>query len=299
MNAINRFVDRVHKKGLLDTLGASFSVATGALDYWLNPFAVRQGRIVPQDYDRIRSDLISVGLHVVDYRVDVADFQAWLNRADFGQAYCHAYGQLFREKAFEHYLGAELLQLSADDVFIDVAAAKSPWYRMVPDLYGCRESYCLDLDYPPGIHGWQIGADATATPLTDGFASRIALHCAYETFEGSADTRLPKEAARLLRPGGRMVILPLYLHNFYFIDVGPYADRRGLNYQGARRVWREDIKGLRFSRKYSVASFADRVVSNLNGLDLTIFFVTNITEAVPNGYCRFAALFTNPGDIPS
>ena len=299
MNPINHFIDRAHKKGLLDTLGASFSVAAGALDYWLNPFALRQSRITPQDCDRIRSDLISAGLHVVDYRADAADFQAWLDQTDFGQAYRDTYAHLFREKAFEHYLGAKLLQLSPDDVFIDVAAAKSPWYTMVPQLYDCPQSYCLDLDYPPGIHGQQIGADATATPLPDGFASKIALHCAYETFEGSADAQLPAEAHRLLRPGGRMVILPLYLHNSYFVDVGPYADRRGLDYQGAARVWREDIKGLRFSRKYSVQALADRVVRNLNGLQLRIFFIENVSDAVPNGYCGFAALFTKPGDIQS
>ena len=294
MNLINRFIDRVGEKGLLDSLGAGWSVATGALDYWLNPLAKRQSKVAPQDYEQIRSDLLRVGLNVTAYRVNTAEFDDWLSKADFGQAYRDAYAELFREKVFEHYLGAKLLELGAGDVFIDVAAAKSPWYKMVPALYGCRESYCLDLAYAPGIHSQQIGADATDTPLPDGFAGKIALHCAYETFEGSADAKLPTEAGRLLRPGGRMVILPLYLHNFYFVHVGPYADRRGLDYSGATRVWREDITGLRFSRKYSVQAFAERVVKNLNGLVLHIFFIENISEVVSNGYCRFAALFCKP-----
>ena len=299
MNPINRFMDRVGTKGLLDSLGASWSVATGALDYWLNPLAKRQSKIAAQDYERIRSDLVKIGLDVIDYTVNASEFENWLSKADFGQAYRDAYGELFREKAFEHYLGAKLLELGPDDVLIDVAAAKSPWSKMVGELYGCQESYCLDLAYEPGIHGQEIGADATDTPLPDGFASKMALHCAYETFEGSTDSKLPKEAGRLLRPGGRMVILPLYLHNFYFVDVGPYADRRGLDYQGAQRVWREDIKGLRFSRKYSVEAFAERVMKNLNGLELRIVFIENLSEAVANGYCKFAALFQKPGEIES
>ena len=88
-----------------------------------------------------------------------------------------------------------------------------------------------------------------------------------------------------------MVILPLYMHNFYFADSSPLADRRGLDYQGAERVWRDDGYKVRFSRKYSVKAFLERVVSNLNGLSLKIYYIENEREVDDKCYLKFAAVF--------
>jgi hypothetical protein len=54
-------------------------------------------------------------------------------------------------------------------------------------------------------------------------------------FEGDADMRLIPETVRVLRHGGKMVMLPLYMHHLYYADSDPQADRRGLDYQGPRR----------------------------------------------------------------
>lgn len=136
-----------------------------------------------------------------------------------------------------------------------------------------------------------IGADATNMPLPDGFATKMALHCAYEMFEGDADIRLLPETQRVLASDGRMVILPLYMHNFYFASSSPFADRRRLDYQGAERVWRDDGNKIRLSRKYSVKAFIDRVISNLHGLKLKVFYIENEKEVDDRCYIKFAAVF--------
>lgn len=90
-----------------------------------------------------------------------------------------------------------------------------------------------------------------------------------------------------------MVILPLYMHNFSFVDSSPFTDRRGLDYQGAERVWRDDGHRVRFSRKYSVKAFKERVVNNLSGFSLKIYYIENEKEedAILNLYLKFAAVF--------
>ena len=127
MNVVAKFIDRSRRKGFADTLGLTWCIATGMLDYKLNPFAKRQNSIPKPDYEKIRADMELAGLDVVPYTVDVGKFRDWLDMADFPKEYVDSYKHLFIEKALEHYLGAEILELNSDDVFIDVAAAGSPW----------------------------------------------------------------------------------------------------------------------------------------------------------------------------
>ena len=288
---IAKVVARIRGKRITGIIGATWNVGQGLMDYYLNPSAKKQSELPKQNYEKIRADMENAGLQVIPYRIDVADFYKWLDKAAFPKEYIDSYGTKFVEKALEHYLGAKLLELGGrEDVMIDIAAASSPWFEIAERMYGCK-AYALDLSFPEGINEKKIGADATATPLPDGFATKIALHCAYEMFEGDADIRLIPEAERVLAPGGRMIILPLYMHNFYFADSSPLADRRGLDYQGAVRVWRDDVHNVRFSRKYSVNAFIERVVKHLGSLSLTIYFIENEKEVDPICYCKFVAVF--------
>jgi SAM-dependent methyltransferase len=81
-------------------------------------------------------------------------------------------------------------------------------------LYGVT-CYTQDLEYPAGVHGKCIGSNADDIPLQDGSVDFMCLHCTFEHFERQADTGFIREVARLLRPGGRVVILPLYLNRNY------------------------------------------------------------------------------------
>ena len=265
-------------------------VIFGIIDYYLNPFAKKQKNLPPPDYKKIRADMEHSGLQVIPYNINVADFRRWLDRANFPEEYANSYSSLFVEKALEHYIGAQLLELQPGDTFVDVAAAHSPWFEIAERLYRVN-AYALDLSFSPGIQGRKIGADATAMLLPDGFASKMALHCAYEMFEGDADIRLIPEAERVLAPNGLMVILPLYMHDFYFADSSPLADRHRLDYQGAVRVWRQPCSPVRFSRQYSVPAFMERVVSHLGSLKLTIYYIENEKDVAPQCYCKFAAVF--------
>ena len=161
-------------------------------------------------YVGLRDRLDRLRVRIEDISVDVQDFREWLhaypeiNTTYSGLADAHI------EKCLEHYLSFTLLGLSSADTFVDIAAAGSPFSALLRRRVGMR-AYRLDLSYPKGIHGHDIGADAGETGLPEGFATAMALHCAYECFMGDADVRFVHEAARILKPGGKYVILPLYL----------------------------------------------------------------------------------------
>ena len=186
---MNKVYHRRKTRGLLDTINLSFHIAGGLIDFYLNPFSKKQSKLPPPDYERIKMDFEKSGLEVVPYSIDTNEFLEWIEEADFPRDYRSSYGDVFIEKALEYYVGAKLLELNKEDILIDVAAASSPWFEIAERMYGCT-AYALDLAFPPGINGKKIGADATNMPLPDGFATKMALYCAYEMFEGDADIRL-------------------------------------------------------------------------------------------------------------
>ena len=118
------------------------------------------------------------------------------------------------------------------------------------------KSYRLDLAYPAGIHGIDIGSDAGDTKLPDAFATVLSAQCAYECFMGDADIRFIKEAARILKSKGKYGIVPLYLDNDYYISTSPYCNQKEVVIEAeAKKVWRDDAFKVPFSRHYSPNPF--------------------------------------------
>ena len=217
MSLIESFVNKKdefgYKKAVRASLKFLFSIAarkisvlpyyvSGMIDYHFNPNALKQSEIEPFiDNERIRQEFIDNGFEVVDCDIDKADFTHWLHEVNFPEEYSESYGEVFTEKALEHYLSSKLLDLNETDVFVDVAAASSPWYDLAEKRYKCK-SFAVDLHLPPGKNDSRlIECDATDMPFDDGGISKIALHCAYEMFENDADTNLIKEANRVLTGG--------------------------------------------------------------------------------------------------
>jgi hypothetical protein len=85
------------------------------------------------------------------------------------------------------------MNISVNDVYIDVAAAGSPWAEIL-NARGVK-AYRLDLSFSKGINRMDIGADAGNTRLPDDFASVLSLQCAYECFMGDADIDFVREAS--------------------------------------------------------------------------------------------------------
>src|SRR5262245_40410405 len=136
--------------------------------------------------DRIVSRLKASGFEVVDYEIDSGDYRHYFAAARYSEDYPHYYPGCIFEKSLEHYLAARLLGLKSDDVYIDVASEHSPVPEIYSRLFGAR-TYKQDLACPPGLKGRTIGGNAASMPVPDGFASKMALHCSFEHFEGASD----------------------------------------------------------------------------------------------------------------
>lgn len=229
-------------------------------------------------------------VEVKEYSIDVADFYEYVRRAryerfdpyyrggDSGNG-CHR-----TEKLLQHYLSLKFLDIQPNDVYIDVASNTSPMKRIVKDLYGVS-TYSMDLKYPPGINGDTIGCDGGETPLADGSVSNMSLHCAFEHFAYGADCRFIREAERILRVGGRVCIVPLYILKQYSIRVDPTweADISVRDTEGAKVVY---VRGcdIDYGRFYDVKSFEVRIVNNLRSLKPIIYRISNLKDLQPD-YC--------------
>jgi len=159
------------------------------------------------------------------------------------------------EKRLEYYVSVRWLDFTRSDVFIDIAAQDCPFASYVHKTFGCR-AYRQDLYYlEPGIHGSDIGGDASNLPLRDGTVTKIALHNSFEHFEGDGDTRFIREAQRVLAPGGKMCIVPLFIAETYAEE----SDAGWVDDQGVKHSWGI---GARFARHYDLAQFKRRVLAH-------------------------------------
>ncbi|OGP71468.1 MAG: hypothetical protein A2Z73_01560 [Deltaproteobacteria bacterium RBG_13_60_28] len=243
-------------------------------------------------YESLKDRLLGIGVPVEAVDIDIPDFEKWLISFPEIKSHYTKCGDVCIEKCLEHFLSFIFLKMTKNDIFIDIAAAGSPWADIL-NRRGIR-SYRLDLIYPQGIHGIDIGADAADTKLPDNFASILSLQCAFECFMGDADIGLLREASRILNERGRYAITPLYLDDHHFVATSPFCDQRDIVIEdGAKKVWRDDGYQVPFSRHYSPESFYQRIYSNIpDDMEGKILYFKNlkdIMEYFPNQriYCFF------------
>ena len=253
-----------------------------------------------EDPDRVEQVHRVASIDFQPWHVPVEGFHEYLNKAAYPDSYLGGHGggnPFFGEKALEHYASLVLASVQPGSVLIDVASNGSPFIEIATRLYGC-DGYENDLQFPSGLNGRRIGGDAAAMPVAAGFADAMTLQCSYDHFEGDADTRFVSEAARTLRPGGRVVILPLYLTDVFAAKVDPRLSLRGLRLdRGMRRhlMWGLDV---RFSRLYDPPRLLSRVLEPARsaGLVTRVLRVHGGETAMPGSYLNFALVLEQPAE---
>ena len=237
--------------------------------------------------DAIRDELVATGVHVQKYQIDVVAFREYSAVAPYPASYRETFGPLFPEKALEHWLSLVLLGGEMVDG-MDVASCTSPFADIVQAHTG-RPIYRQDLAYPSAISGWTIGGSADALPLPDRSLGAMTLHCAFEHFEGGTDTGLIHETARVLRPGGRLCILPLYLADVFANITDPTGGFGEPTWDiGAAP---HEVVGWnnRFGRWYDVSRLHERVLLPARRFfEIVVYDVVGATHVDPLCYLRFA-----------
>ena len=250
--------------------------------------------VVP--YEDITPELRAAGIRVRPWTVDATGVADYVQKAGYASLpyYDRGAAPNAYEKYLEHYLSMRLLAPTEGDVLVDIACMDSPFSEIVAELYGLS-TYRQDITYPAGIRDRMIGGDAATMPVPDGFADHLVMHCSFEHFEGDSDIRFVREASRVLRPGGRLCILPLYTSQEYAIQTHPRGLRaQRIEFERGDTVYVSDAWGPPHQRYYDTDAFLRRIVEELGDLELTIYRITNLEDLQGDCYLRFAALLRKP-----
>jgi len=254
-----------------------------------------QHRIIRQAVDNTSPSVVEKIIHqarilsIQPLSIDLPSFQKYVADAEYEQRYPGYYAGNLPEKSLEHYVALHLLDLRPDEVFIDLASEHSPVPEIFARLTGAR-AYSQDIMYPDGIHDRRIGGDACSMPVPDGFAHKAALTCSLEHFETDGDIRLFSELFRVLRPGGRVVVVPFYLFTEPALQTDPELSvPAGVEFDPECTVYCAKGWGNRHGRFYSPASFQERIAGRMAGkFRFEVVHLANATQVDPTIYARFA-----------
>ncbi|MBT3421693.1 MAG: class I SAM-dependent methyltransferase [Bacteroidetes bacterium] len=268
----------------------------------LNP-KIKTGHISKEHLDdlnldkKILVDFQKIGVAIQNIVVSPLAYKDYISKTNYPNSY---YGggndnsQNFIEKTLEHYVSFQFLNLKSDNVFIDIAACTSPFYQIVKKKYNLKNAYQQDLVFIKGLHGDKIGGYASEIPFEGQSVDAVTLHCSLEHFEGNSNVDFFKEMERILKPGGKIIVLPFYLAYEYTIHLDPAFNLLKFHKSKVDRKanirycdWRQY-----FSRHYDVKTLQTRVLEKVPDLELTIYQLSNYKDIHPSCYLRFIGVFT-------
>ena len=238
--------------------------------------------------NEISARLQSAGIPYQELTLTTPRFAEYFWRAEYALRYRDYYLGNLPEKSLEHFISIKFLQLNANTVFIDLASEGSPLPEITRRLYGCQ-SYAQDIMYPSGINDDRIGGDACAMPVSDAMATAAALTCSLEHFEGDADTRLFRELVRVLRPGGRVLVVPLYVYIEPVIITDPtYSATLDIPFDCEATLYCAQGWKNRHGRFYSPETLYSRIIEPCPEMRFSVVQVIVGTVAIYSScYVRF------------
>jgi hypothetical protein len=82
-------------------------------------------------YQKLKDRLLSLNIRVEEATIDISDFEDWLKKFPAIKKAYQGMGNAVIEKCLEHYLTYKKLKISKDNIYIDIAAAGSPWAEIL------------------------------------------------------------------------------------------------------------------------------------------------------------------------
>lgn len=240
------------------------------MDYYDKALCYKNAPRVPEisfgDFNDIECELSGyVDVERIDW-FDEREFSAYENDIGFQKIYDKRNNKRYRRKIMEYFIVDKLLNFDdwdGDSAYVDIGAAGSPFAKYLREKKGIK-AYALDLN--KGIYDdlpYYIQGDATNMPWADNEISGISMQSAFEMFVGNADEDFIREAARVLKQGGKVIICPLYMHKQYLSTVSPNYYHMGTADEGSLECIRNDCRGyIPLGRFYNAKAFERRVLKN-------------------------------------
>ena len=292
-------VEGVRRHGVVGSFKkvASLLQRKGRVRYgrWRHKHAPPYVSPTPEELAAIESELAALGVSVEDYSPSPEAFRSFQQEGWF--AADHFGGKdsnIWNEKHLEHWIARErlgLMEYVESDVYVDIAASTSPWAHSLRERAGV-DAYAIDMDEVGRLYEnfpyYRI-ENATATSFPEDSVTGASLQCAYEMFMGQDDTNFVREAARILKPGGKIYVLPLYMHTHYCAYATPEYFGKGFSDPDAKEYVNLDYAGVPSSRKYDAAALKKRVLDPItsSGLSYKLLALRNKSDFGGNIYCHF------------
>lgn len=215
-------------------------------------------------------DLVSANpCEVEKLHFDKATYQNWVNTV-FPE-WPRRYGDIAHKKLIELFVTFQILEPDADDTYLDAAGGRNSY----ADRIKCKIKYLhvyqlnryLNHQYANKVQF--VEGDAAKIDLDDGSISKISCHHSFEHFQNQSDIQFINEVQRLLVPGGKCCIVPLFLATNYAEVTQRQAGKRHFDplstfvVDPTARITGGKSCGD-YARIYSLASFKDRIVGNLD-----------------------------------
>lgn len=247
------------------------------------------------ELESIEYELAKLGVIIQNYTPSPESFKAFLAENWFPADYHGGMTSgVWDEKLLEHWIACErlgLMDYGSNDIYVDVAAANSPWVKNLRERKGIS-AFAIDIN-KVGLKYRNLPyyrkEDATNTAFENSSIKGASLHCAFEMFMNNDDTRLIKEAARILRPGCKLIILPLYMHTHYCSYATPEYYGKGYSDPESTEYIRMDCSGVPSSRKYDATTFKRRILDQIEslGMNYELLAIRNKPALGSNIYCHF------------
>jgi len=262
---------------------------------------IKQAAHVPQfanpdekELTEIEESLLALDITLHDFTPSLESFTNFQNEAYFPTDYHGGIdGPVWDEKLLEHWIAYELLGVTnyqSEDIYIDIAAGNSPWAQKLHERYGIA-SNAIDLNIHSTFENlpYYKVENATASSFEDSSVTGASLQCAYEMFAKQDDISLWKEMARILKPGGKVIIVPLYLHSHYCAYATPDYYGKGYSDSAAKEYVCSDWMGIPSARFYDTEQLKKRVLDTITslGMEYKLHVLRNKSELGNGIYCHF------------
>jgi len=294
------FIKSIYNIGLIPTLIKSYKVIdnfwlSSSLRFYiffvLNPFiktSIKTREYRGIDENEIKKQLIGTGQSIIDYEIDEVDFNSFCTRYQsiFDNPNYQYYSSPSKsKKIIEYYLSIKFSELNNNSIVLDVASHRS----VFPEIMKKNKikTYKQDLYYKTDFDSFIIGGNAINIPMPDLSFTNIFLHDSIQHFEKKDDINFIKEAYRLLKPNGKLFLVPIYFYNKNIIFVDPKFSRKKNH-----TAYNYEVLFLRnynnaFGRNFTPNNFFNRFISPFDFFDVKIYHIVNSDKFDKYGLIKY------------